>query len=112
MKAKGFIYHIVTPEVWERTLLEGQYKSDSLKKEGFIHFSDEDHVLESAQLHMSDHPKLVVLKVVLKHIKDKVKWEKGRKGKMFPHLYGKLNLESVEDTQTILRQNDGSFTWE
>ncbi len=112
MQTTGFIYHIITPEEWEKTLLEEQYRPQSLKTEGFIHFSTEDQVLESAQLYLSDHPELVVLRVVLKHIKDKVKWEEGRNGELFPHLYGKLNLESVENTRNILKQVDGSFAWE
>lgn len=112
MQTKGFIYHILPPVAWEKALLEEQYRPESLKTEGFIHFSTEDQVLESAAIYLSDHPELVVLRVVVKHIKDDLKWEEGRNGELFPHLYTKLNLESVENTRSILRQKDGSFAWE
>lgn len=112
MQTTGFIYHIITPEAWERALLEEQYRPSSLKTEGFIHFSTEDQVLESARIHLGMHSELVVLRVVLKHIKHNVKWEEGREGMLFPHLYGKLPLESVENTKSIFRQEDGSFEWE
>ena len=33
------IYHIVTPEVWEKFKTEDFYEAESLKTEGFIHCS-------------------------------------------------------------------------
>ena len=112
MQTKGFIYHIVPPAVWEKALLEGSYKPASVKTEGFIHLSTEAQVLESAAIHLADHEELVVLRVVVKHVRDELKWEEGRNSELFPHLYGKLPFTAVDDALTILRNEDGSFSWE
>lgn len=111
MQTKGFIYHIVAPEIWEKALQEGRYSPPSLSTEGFIHLSTEAQLLESANLHFPNAEELVVLRVVLKHLRGNLKWEEGRNGELFPHLYGNLNFESVEDTLSLERNEAGSFQW-
>lgn len=109
MQTKGFVYHLVPPEVWEKALLEGRYAPLSLKSEGFIHLSTEEELGESARLHLSQYEELVVLRVLVKRIKDKLKWEPSRGGKLFPHLYGELPWSAIENTLSLERQADGSF---
>ena len=112
IQRKGFIYHLVPPAVWEKALLEGRYKPASLASEGFIHLSTEAQLFESARIHLSGFEELVVLRVVVRHLRDELKWEEGRDGELFPHLYGELPFESVDDTLVLVRQEDGSFAWE
>lgn len=112
MQTKGFIYHLVTPERWQKALQEGLYKPESLKTEGFIHFSTKDQVLETAGVHLKDFEELVVLRVPVRLVKNHLKWEEGRPGQLFPHLYAKLGFEAIENTLTILRGEDGTFHWE
>jgi len=109
---KGFVYHLVPPEVWEKALIEGHYRPASLKTEGFVHLSTEDQVPESAQIHLGSHPELVVLRLPIKWIKDKLKWEEGRNEELFPHLYGPLKLHFVETTLALERHDDGTFHWQ
>ena len=37
----------------------------------------------------------MILKINTKKLKQKLLWENSRGGEKFPHLYGKLNLESI-----------------
>lgn len=112
MQTKGFIYHLVPPQVWEKALLEERYLPASLKTEGFIHLSTEDQLLESARLHLGQFEELVVLRLVVKRIKDDLKWEESRGGELFPHLYGPLPWEAIENTIFLERQPDGTFKFE
>lgn len=112
MQSKGFIYHIVPPAIWEKALMDGRYQAPGYATEGFIHCSTKEQVLESARIHLGEHEELVVLRLILRWIKDKVKWEEGRNGELFPHLYAHLQMHEVETTLMIERQADGSFAWE
>lgn len=112
MQKTGFIYHLLPVAQWEKALVEGAYRPESLKKEGFIHCSTWDQVLESANLHLGEWDELVALKLIVRHLKQDLKWEPGRNGENFPHLYGMLPLSSVEDVLFIQKDRDGNFKWE
>lgn len=112
MQKKGFIYHLVTPAAWRKAMEEGRYRPQSLISEGFIHLSTEVQVLESAALHFADFEALIVLRVVVKQVRNQLKWEVGRNDEEFPHLYGELPWEAIETTLELKRLPDGSFAWD
>lgn len=105
------IYHLTTTEAWEKALQTGVYSHPSLKTEGFIHCSEENQVLESAAKYFGDSDDVVVLYIVERHVKSILKREPSRDGALFPHLYGVLPLEAVENQSFLLRNPDGTFAW-
>jgi uncharacterized protein (DUF952 family) len=105
------IYHITTHEAWERALELGSHRVPSLKTEGFIHCSEEAQLIESATKHYADHDSVVVLHIIEKRVKDILKREPSRGGQLFPHLYGPLPLEAVEDQSLLQRNANGDFEW-
>ena len=111
MQTKGFIYHLLPPEAWEKALLEGRYKPEALQNGGFIHCSTEAHLLESARIHFPQAEELVALRILVKRVKADLVWEEGRNGIPFPHLYAALDFEAVDDTLLVGRQQDGTFNW-
>lgn len=112
MVQNGKIFHLVTPKRWEKALIEGRYRPDSLKTEGFIHCSTWDQLLESADLHFPGEAQLIVTYIIEKHVKKQLVWEKGRKDQDFPHLYGEFPFAAVETTRILVRNAEGKFEME
>lgn len=112
MDTNGKIYHIVPVKVWDKALLESKYRPESRKTEGFIHFSKFEQVLESAELHFQGHDALVVISMVEKHCKKDLKWEPGRNGELFPHLYAEFPWDAVETSRMLVRNSAGKLEWE
>lgn len=109
---KGKIFHLVTAPRWEKALIEGRYRPDSLKTEGFIHCSTWEQLLESANLHFQGEDRLVVTFIIEKHVKKILVWEKGRNDQDFPHLYGEFPFAAVETTKVLVRNAAGTFEFE
>ncbi|RMG30742.1 MAG: DUF952 domain-containing protein [Bacteroidetes bacterium] len=105
------IYHLVTTQAWERFLREDRdiYRPPSLKTEGFIHCSTRAQLLDTAQRHFEGEEQLVVLGIVEKRIKPLLKWEPGREGQVFPHIYGGLPVSAIETTDLLSRNAAGEW---
>ena len=105
------IYHLVKPETWEKYLqnMQKNFSVPSLKTEGFIHCSESHQLLESANRHFPDSDELVVLCLVEKRVKHFLKREHSRNGDLFPHLYGTIPPGAIETTETLIRNQQGSF---
>lgn len=106
---KGKIFHLVPSQRWEKALVEGRYRPESLKREGFIHCSTWEQLLESAELHFKDEKELEVLYLIEKQVKKHLVWEKGRNDMDFPHLYAEFPFEAVETTRRLARGKEGKF---
>ncbi|MEZ4825017.1 MAG: DUF952 domain-containing protein [Bacteroidia bacterium] len=101
------IYHLATKEDWERALQKGVYQTASLKSEGFIHFSTQSQMINSADLFFAGYAELVVLEVPDKNVAHLLKWEPAAdRDELFPHVYGALPLELIADTHILMRIGD------
>ena len=90
------IYHITANAAWQAAQVQGQYEHPSLKSEGFIHCSYLDQLIETARVHYKDRLDLVLLCINPVLLQPELKVEISRSGAQFPHLYGPLNLDAVE----------------
>lgn len=88
------IYHIVSQRDWEIASASGEYEGDTLKSEGFIHFSRPHQVLRVANARFKGRSDLVLLQVNQDLLLSELKYEDSD-GDKFPHLYGALNLDAV-----------------
>jgi uncharacterized protein (DUF952 family) len=104
-------YHLTTEKAWHDALDRGIYTTASLQTEGFIHCSTATQLMESAEKHWKDHHRVVVLHIVDKRVKEILKWEPSRNEELFPHLYGKLEMDAVESTSLLERNDKGQFEW-
>ena len=103
------IYHLTTPRAWELALSRGFYESPSLAAEGFIHCSTKEQLLESARLHFVGHDRLLVLRIAEKAVEKRLRWEPSRNGELFPHIYGSVPLDAVEDQHYLTRNEAGEW---
>jgi uncharacterized protein (DUF952 family) len=92
-----FIYHIVLPENWESFKGRPSYQTESLQTEGFIHCSYESQLDAVISRYYSGVDRIVVLKLDTAKLRSKLVEEPSTNGEIYPHLYGRLNLDAVVD---------------
>ena len=106
------IFHICYASEWDKAIQRGAYLgSTQYKKDGFIHFSTKDQLFESANLHYFRKSGLVVLTVDRASLGNALKWEKSRKGEIFPHLYGPLPAVAVLRVDDIPLKRNGRHSF-
>ena len=103
-----FIFKVINKEDWQKAKQSGTYVgSDKDKKDGYIHLSEDDQVLETLKKHYSNKENLVLLKVnafKLEHLL----WEQASNGDMYPHLYSPLDVNTVVDECELSLNEDGT----
>ena len=105
------VYRLMEPDAFAAFREEGRFRgSPADRRDGFIHFSRADQVPATAAQHYPGHERLVLLEVATAPLIDFMRWEEGRGGELFPHLYGVLDWESVRRTWQ-LRRGPGGFPW-
>lgn len=98
--APGFnvpnIFKIIEAAVYVNARNAGWFHGAEIDlKDGYIHFSAPDQVTETARLHFAGRENLVLLAVDADTLGDALKWETSRGGKLFPHLYSRLDMKKV-----------------
>jgi uncharacterized protein (DUF952 family) len=94
--SKHYIYHITTPEAWADAQQAGAYRHPSLDDEGFIHASELEQVLPTADRHYRGVGGLLLLQIDPDRIDVPLRYEIARtNGESYPHIYGALSLKAV-----------------
>lgn len=102
------IYHITTRKSWDEAQSQGYYRAPSLESEGFIHCSARDQVLAVANDFYRGQTGLLLLCIDENLLGAPLVWEAPAHPKpnqaeqtaddtLFPHIYGVLNLDAVND---------------
>ena len=103
-----FIFKIIDKDEWRKAKLNGTYNgSVKDKKDGYIHFSEEDQVSETLKKYYQNKENLILLKVnafKLEHLL----WEQASNGDMYPHLYSPLDIKYVENEFELSLNDDGT----
>jgi uncharacterized protein (DUF952 family) len=90
------IYKILSATEWRAAERTGVYSGSAVdQRDGFIHFSTAEQLIETAQRHFSGQPDLVLVSVDAAALGDRLKWEPSRGGALFPHFYGELATTAV-----------------
>ena len=90
------IYHLAKIAAWEAARKDASYRgTDADRADGFLHFSTAAQIAESARKHRAGETDLILLAVDETTLGDELVWEESRGGKLFPHIYGDVALESV-----------------
>ena len=105
------IYHICKKSDWEKTSKSGEYRSDSLLSQGFIHCSTRLQVPRVLATFYQGQSGLVLLIIDLTLLRSPVKWEPGtdKPDELFPHVYGPINSEAVCRVVAVHLNAQGSF---
>ena len=104
----SIVYKICRAALWRQAERAGVFRGSPVdRKDGFIHFSSAEQAAETAAKHFAGERDLVLLRVDVTKLGDKLKWEPSRGGALFPHLYGDLDLKAVMQVDPLPLGPDG-----
>ena len=102
------IYHLTSRDAWTAAQAAGEYEAPSLADEGFIHCTaDEAQALRVAERLYAGLSGLQVLAVDTERLQAEVKREPNRSGEIYPHIYGRINLDAVVRIRDLTQDSDG-----
>lgn len=106
----GLILHCTRRTDWEAALRLGRYEAPSLTKEGFIHFSTPDQVVEVANRLFRGQEGLVLLCADAGRLAAPLRFENLEGGRqLYPHVYGPVNVDAIVDVVAFPPQPVGTF---
>ena len=85
------------PDVWADFEGAKWYAAESLETEGFIHCSFESQIEGVLERYYSGVKMVLLLEIDPKKLDSELRLEKSTNDELFPHIYGKINLDSVLD---------------
>lgn len=117
------IYHLLSAAALAEARARGEYRPESLTREGFIHFSQRHQLLGVANAFYREQAGLMILVVETERLRAELRCEPPihpagaaaptplpAAESLFPHLYGPLNLDAVTETIHFPANPDGSFS--
>lgn len=102
----------MTPEQWQTALSHGVFEGAPVDlADGYIHFSTQGQVVETAQKHFRGQGPLLLLVFDAGDFGGELKWEPSRGGDLFPHLYATLDPGRCIGMHDLTQNSDGSHTF-
>ncbi len=104
------IYHILPQAVYDALDNTQPYRADTLETEGFIHCTGAPGllVMVANRFYRQGVGPFVLLCIDETGITSVVRWEESD-GNFFPHIYGPLDWDAVEQVIDFPRSADGAF---
>ena len=93
------IFHIVTPEIWEKFKDQKFYEAESLATEGFIHCSYEEQLEAVLRRYYKNAGKVLILTLDTAKLTSKLVSEPSTGGEFYPHIYGEINTDAVVEIE-------------
>lgn len=89
------IYHVVLPEIWAHFKDKDFYEAESLQSEGFIHCSYSGQLEAVLERYYKNAPNVLILTIETEKLKSKLVEESSTNNEIYPHIYGKINLDAI-----------------
>lgn len=93
------IYHIVTPDVWEKFRDTDEYEADSLRTENFIHCSYAEQLEAVLERYYKDAKRVLILTIAPEKLTSKLVAEPSTGGEVYPHVYGAINRAAIVEIE-------------
>jgi len=104
------IVHILKTTEWEESKKRSIYEADTLETQGFIHCSNIDQIVSVANFNYKAEIDMKMLIINTELLESEVKYEDlYDEGKEYPHIYGPINLDSIEEIIDFPCKEDGTF---
>ena len=108
------LYRVVSLEDWEQAQKLGRVpRCGADARDGFVHLSTEETVIETANLYFEISEAPLALVIDPGHLGDDLKWEAvaSRAGATFPHLYSEgIPLSAVRAVISLDYSEGNGFT--
>ncbi|WP_163265076.1 DUF952 domain-containing protein [Chelativorans alearense] len=102
------IYKICPAALWRQAERDGVFTGAPIDHaDGFIHFSTEGQLRETAEKHFAGQDDLVLVAVDEAVLGEALRYEISRGGQPFPHLYAPLALVAVRWVRPLPLGHDG-----
>jgi uncharacterized protein (DUF952 family) len=106
------LYRILSREAFEAAQRRGSFLGSAHDlRDGFIHFSAEHQVVETAAKHYAGQHDLLLLWVDGDALGGALRWEVARGDDRFPHLYGPLPISAVRRAAPLPLGPDGKHVF-
>jgi len=106
------IYKIISRRLWQEACKNGVFTGAPVDKaSGFIHFSAADQIAATANKYFCGQQDLLLLRVEAAKLGNALRYEISRGGALFPHLYGDLPVEIVENVRVFQADAQGHFSF-
>jgi len=104
------IYHILPQTVYTALDKTEPYRAESLATEGFMHCTGAPELLVAVanRYYTQTNGPFVVLCIEEARVAADVRWEEAH-GDLYPHIYGPLEWDAVEQVIDFPRTEDGRF---
>ena len=102
------LLHITTMPAWQAARIAGDYRSESLSTEGFIHTSTPQQVAGVANARFVGRGDLILLCIDAEKVRAPIRYEPAD-GDLYPHIYGPLNIDAVTQVVEWMPAPDGTF---
>jgi uncharacterized protein (DUF952 family) len=103
------ILHIAKIEQWEKAMIEGVYRGDTLDSQGFIHCSTPQQTVKVANALFLAQKGLVILCIAANKVQSEVRYEGAGSEELYPHIYGPLNINAVIKVADFEPAKNGKF---
>ncbi|MBB4286933.1 DUF952 domain-containing protein [Roseospira goensis] len=102
------VYRLCHADDWRAAVRDGVFRGTADDtRDGFIHLSSADQVIETADRHYARVRPLMLLAVDSHRLDGELRWEPSRGGALFPHLYGTIPLEAVLSALPLAEDREG-----
>ncbi len=106
------IFKICRRHEWAKALGSGVFGGSGIDlSDGYIHFSTEAQMIETAKRHFAGQADLVLVAIDPNHFGDALKWESARGGDLFPHLYAALPTRLARWVRPLPLGADGAHVF-
>jgi release factor glutamine methyltransferase len=108
ISSSHLLVHICQRKEWLSAQEQGIYISYSFNREGFIHCSQPQQILQVANTFYRGVSELVLCWIDPGKVTSEIKWEVVDEA-IFPHIYGPINLDSVISVTDFIPDEDGTY---
>jgi uncharacterized protein (DUF952 family) len=106
-----FIYKIASRAAFDAALASGAFPHMPIDdSDGFLHFSTAAQLGDTLRLYFAGQRQVMLIAVRTAGLGAALRWEPSRGGDLFPHVYGALGLEALEQSEPVDVAADGSVT--
>jgi uncharacterized protein (DUF952 family) len=103
------ILHIADRPTWQIAQTTGAYRHASLDAEGFIHCSKPEQLVGVANTFFRGQQGLILLCIDSERLQAELRYDEVGDQQYFPHIYGEINLDAVQQVLDFNPNPDGEF---
>lgn len=99
------IYCLVPADYWAQFDDKAEYYPRDYEQAGFIHATKGDELLSKVanRVYADFAGELLVLVIDEARVSSQVKYEEAKDGRLYPHIYGPLNLDAIREVKRMSR---------